>query len=159
MNKPEISKLQPESCGIIADWCRDRNEDFLSQWAGAGYRYPLTADQMLHRLDGGAEIFEVCLDGQLTATIEVIERSQQDGSALIGRFLMNPALTGRGLGTEVMRSFLRYCKESLDFSAATLFVFDFNTGAHRCYQKCGFEETGRVQRPNGWTAISMKKIL
>jgi len=26
-------------------------------------------------------------------------------------------------------------------------------------QKCGFVETGRAERPNGWKAINMKKVL
>ena len=114
---------------------------------------------MLERLEGGAEIFEARLDGRLAATIEIIQRDEQDGSALAGRFIVDPALAGQGLGTEIMKSFLELCRQSFGFSAVNLFVFDFNTGAHRCYLKCGFEETGRVQRPNGWTAIAMRKSL
>ena len=50
----EIQRLQPKNAVAIAAWCRDKNEDFLTQWAGGGYDYPLTEKQILDRLKTGA---------------------------------------------------------------------------------------------------------
>ena len=157
--KIRIEKLKAENANVIVNWCKDKDEDFLRQWAGRGYIYPLTETQISERLEDGAEIFEAHLNGKVIGTIEIISREKQDNTALIGRFILDPSVTGKGLGTEVLQTFLQYCKENLGFAEISLCVFDFNVGAHRCYQKCGFVETGRAERPNGWKAINMKKVL
>lgn len=149
----------PAGVRAVVEWCRDKDEDFLRQWAGMGYTYPLTEEQILRRLADGAEIFEAILDGQTVGTVELIQRNEQDGSVLAGRFVVDPAVTGKGIGTAVMKEFLRFCAGLPGVSAVTLFVFDFNTSARRCYEKCGFVETGRVERPNGWIAVSMRREL
>lgn len=159
MNEITIEKLKSDNAKIIVDWCKDRDEDFLRQWAGAGYSYPLTAEQICGRLAEGAQIFEAHRGGEMVGTIEIIEIDEQNNSALVGRFVLDQTVTGKGIGSEVMTAFLGYCKEKLGLSQVTLFVFDFNIGAHKCYQKCGFCEIGRVERPNGWIAINMKKTL
>lgn len=158
-NMINIQNLHTENIRAIVDWCRDKDEGFLRQWAGMGYTYPLTEAQIAGRLAEGAEIFEALVDGEIVGTIELISRNEQDNSVLVGRFVVNPALAGKGLGTAIMTGFLRYCKETIVAAEATLFVFDFNEAARRCYEKCGFEETERVQRPNGWIAIAMRKAL
>jgi len=155
----KIEKLKTCNINTIVHWCSGRDEDFLRQWAGNGYVYPLTENQIRSRLENGAEIFEALLDGKMIGTIELISRNAEENTALIGRFILDQASTKKGLGTKVMLAFLQYCKESLKISEVALCVFDFNIGAYRCYQKCGFIETGRVERPNGWIAINMKKIL
>jgi len=58
-----------------------------------------------------------------------------------------------------MEAFLAYAKKELALEAITLSVFDFNVGALRCYEKCGFAEIERVTRPSGWVAIQMRKSL
>ena len=154
-----IEKLRPEDIPAIVDWCSDKDEDFLRQWAGMGYTFPLTEEQVARRLADGAEIFGAFMDGKIVGTIELIERNEQENSVLVGRFVVSPALAGKGLGTEIMNGFLRHCKETIGAAEATLFVFDFNESARRCYEKCGFEEAERVQRTNGWIAIRMRKAL
>lgn len=157
--KIKIEKLNPDNADIIVNWCKDKDENFLRQWAGMGYSYPLTKNQICERLAQGAEIFELHLDEEMVGTIELISRDNQNNTALIGRFVLDPSITGKGIGTKMMTAFLQYCKEKLGIAQAQLFVFDFNIGAYKCYQKCGFIEVERVERPNGWIAINMKKAL
>lgn len=154
-----IEKLKPDNASIIVSWCKDKDEDFLRQWAGSGYSYPLTENQICARLAEGAEIFEIHLGDKMAGTIELISRDNNENAALIGRFVLDQSITGRGLGTKALQAFLQYCKEKLSIAQVTLYVFDFNMGAYRCYQKCGFIEVRREERPNGWKAINMKKIL
>ncbi len=155
----KMEKLSPENSSLIVGWCKDRGEDFLRQWAGVGYSYPLDEKQITDRLSEGAEIFEAHFDGRMVGTIELISRDEQTHSALIGRFVLDPTVTGKGLGSKVLQAFMNHCKENFRISEVSLFVFDFNIGAHKCYLKCGFAETERVERPNGWIAIHMKKSL
>lgn len=155
----KIQKLEAENAVNIVRWCEGKGADFLAQWAGKGYEYPLTAEQITARLSYGAEIYQAMLDGAMVGTIEVIERDKGTKSALIGRFVLAPALTGKGLGAKMLKAFMDYCKNELDLEKVRLFVFDFNISAHKCYEKCGFSETERVTRPNGWVAIGMERAL
>ncbi len=154
----KIQKLNPGNIKNIVSWCRDKDADFLYQWAGAGYEYPLTEGQIEKRLSEGAEIYEVVLDGRMVGTIEIIAR-QEEAVALAGRFVLDPALTGQGLGSRAMETFLDHCARELGLKKIRLFVFDFNTAAYKCYRKCGFSEVGTELRPNGWKAIGMERII
>ena len=155
----KINRLNPKNTHLIVDWCKDKGEDFLRQWAGNGYSYPLTEKQITDRLSEGAEIFEAHLNDIMIGTIEIINRDELEHTALIGRFVLDQNITQRGLGTQMLMVFLQYCREMLDISEVALYVFDFNTAARKCYQKCGFMEEGCEERPNGWKAIRMKKVL
>jgi len=154
-----IQKLEAKNAANIARWCEGKGEDFLAQWAGKGYEYPLTAEQITARLAGGAGIYQSVLDGEIVGTIEIIEHDAETKSALIGRFVLNPEHTGKGLGFRTLEAFMDYCKHELGLEKVRLFVFDFNISAHHCYEKCGFSETERVTRPNGWVAIGMERVL
>lgn len=153
----KIQRLKIENIENIVNWCQDKDADFLTQWAGKGYEYPLTKKQIEDRLSEGAEIFEANLEGRMVGTIEIITRDEE--TALIGRFVLNPELTGQGIGTKILETFLEYCKVKLGLKKIKLFVFDFNISAYKCYEKCGFTQVETVIRPNGWKAISMEKDI
>lgn len=154
-----INRLNSNNTHLIINWCKNKDECFLRQWAGNGYSYPLTEQQICDRLADGAEIYEAHLDDKMIGTIEVISRNKQEHTALIGRFVLDQTIVQKGLGTKMLLAFLEYCKEMLGIREVTLYVFDFNFAAHRCYQKCGFVEEGIEERPNGWKAIRMRKLL
>ena len=153
----KIHKLKVDNIGNIVNWCENKDADFLNQWAGIGYKYPLTKQQIEKRLFDGAEIYEADLDDKMVGTIEIITRDSKTGVALIGRFLLNPELTGKGLGTKVLDAFISFCKTEYSIKKFRLFVFDFNIAAFKCYKRCGFSEIETVVRPNGWRAICMEK--
>ena len=153
-----IDKLSRENISNIVAWNTGKDADFLQQWSGRGYIHPLTAAQIEVHLADGAEVFEILRDGKMIGTIELMSR-KENGAGHIGRFLLDPTQTGKGLGTAAMEAFLAYAKAELALNAITLSVFDFNIGAHRCYEKCGFAEIERVTRPSGWVAIQMRKSL
>ncbi len=150
-----IQKLKTDNVKNIVGWCRDKDADFLAQWAGRGYEYPLTEEQIEHRLSEGADVYEVISDDRMVGTIEII--SKENGTGLIGRFVLDPSLTGQGLGTQILDCFTEYCCNELGLCKIRLFVFDFNIAAYKCYKKCGFSEVETVIRPNGWKAICMEK--
>ncbi|MBR5283546.1 MAG: GNAT family N-acetyltransferase [Clostridia bacterium] len=153
-----IDKLRRDNISVIVAWNTGKDADFLQQWSGRGYTHPLTDDQIDAHLAEGAEVFEILCDGEMIGTIELMRR-KEGKVGHIGRFLLDPARTGQGLGTAAMKTFLAYAKDELGLQGITLSVFDFNAAAHRCYEKCGFTETERVTRPSGWIAIQMRREL
>lgn len=131
----ELKKgLSKEDADKIIRWTNSRGADFLLQWAGPKLIFPLTDHQLACISDS---LFSLYRDGTFVGMIQVIHR--EDGNAHIGRFLLDPEKTGRGLGTEALKTFCRMLFEDGGLKSITLNVFEFNVQALNCYGKCGFE--------------------
>jgi RimJ/RimL family protein N-acetyltransferase len=150
--------LKRENIKRILQWNDGQSADFLQQWAGRGYTYPLTTEQVERKLRCGDRIYEADFNGNIIGSIEIMEIVQETNIAQIGRYILNPKETGKGHGTEILRVFSRYCFENLGLTGLRLSVFDFNKNACRCYEKAGFIKDGETKRPNGWIAIEMKLL-
>ncbi|MDP9350415.1 MAG: GNAT family N-acetyltransferase [Chloroflexota bacterium] len=66
-----------------------------------------------------------------------------DGTAVLGIFLGESEVRGRGYGTEAVQLMLDYAFNTLGLHNAMLIVAEFNHAARRAYQKAGFREYGR----------------
>lgn len=154
-----IKLLQKEHAAEIVKWCSNKDADFLTQWAGRGYSYPLNEEQLINRLDDGARIYEVCENDKMVGTIEIIIIDEASGTGVIGRFVIDQTLAGNGLGTKIVSQMKIFCKEQLNLAKLQLRVFDFNKGAFRCYEKNGFVETQSEVSPSGWKALTMEAKL
>lgn len=51
---------------------------------------------------------------------------------------------GRGYGTDAMRCMLRYGFTELNLHRVSLTVFEYNPRGIRSYEKCGFQQEGRI---------------
>lgn len=144
----------------IVQWNEGKNADFLQQWSGQGYEFPITEQQIIDRLkkseSSGFKIFKIELDETMIGTVELIETDETAKSAYIGRFLINPDLAGKGYGTKAMQKFLEMLFQEMHLESAQLTVFDFNKSAMRCYEKVGFKTIRQTLRPNGWVALRME---
>jgi RimJ/RimL family protein N-acetyltransferase len=155
-----ITPLEKKDVSSIIAWNEGKGADFLTQWAGRGYRYPLMEEQITERLipNPGTDfkIYGIILDGKILGTIELMKIDFVTKRASIGHFLVDPAETGKGYGTEALQLFVKNVFTELPVDTLELNVFDFNRTAILCYQKVGFIKTGKVVRPNGWVAINME---
>ena len=155
-----IIPLEKKDASRIVDWNKAKDAGFLMQWAGRGYCYPLTVEQITERLDSNAgmdyKIFGIRMDESLVGTIELMKIDFITKRAAIGRFLIDPAKTGKGYGTEALQLFVNKVFAGMPIDMLELTVFDFNQPAIRCYQKAGFINTNEVVRPNGWIAVNME---
>jgi len=53
----EVMPLRREHIKRISQWNDRQGADFLQQWAGRGYTYPLTAEQVERKLKCGDKIY------------------------------------------------------------------------------------------------------
>lgn len=150
----ELAKITADGIAAIIEWSDGTDADFLRQWSGRNYTYPITAEQINARLNGGARIFEARRDDEIVGVIDIIDVLDDGKTAYIGCFLINPSLRGKGCGGEIPEHIKIYCKK-LGCSSLTLCVFDYNAGARRCYEKAGFTEYDRQDR-GGCSAIYMR---
>lgn len=155
-----VVPLEKKDANCIVEWNIGKGADFLTQWAGRGYQYPLTGEQITERLRTDAatdyKIYSIVLDGGVIGTIELMKIDENVKRATIGHFLIDPAKTYHGYGTEALQLFVKKIFQEMPLTTLELTVFDFNKAAIRCYQKVGFKIISEVVRPNGWIAINME---
>ena len=120
-------------------WTNSKGADFLQQWAGDTLQYPLTMEQ----LDALSHCFRIEEDGHF---VGMIQKIRAEGNNMhIGRFLINPSLTGKGLGTSAMQLFIAMLFEDKSVHSISLNVFDDNLIAKDLYTKLGFKVVATVE--------------
>lgn len=145
----QIEPLTHEGISKIIRWNEGTAKEFLVQWSGLSYEYPITAAQIERKMDDNALIFEIRHQGEMLATIGILAVNDEKKEAHIGCYLLNPAQTGQGHGTAIVRLFAAHCFASLDLRRLTLKVFPYNVGAIKCYKKAGFQIVGEMTGKSG----------
>ena len=148
----ELAPFTREDFGRLISWIP--SEEFLMQWAGPSFVFPLDEVQLERHLwtsESEAitrKVFKA-IDG---ATGEAVGHIELDGinprnkSAAIARVLVGePALRGKGVGAEMMRRALEYGFGEWKLHRIDLKVFDFNRAAIACYEKLGFVREGHLR--------------
>ncbi|OGF22233.1 hypothetical protein A3D45_00740 [Candidatus Falkowbacteria bacterium RIFCSPHIGHO2_02_FULL_42_9] len=68
--------------------------------------------------------------------------SKKHFKAMWGIFIGDKSYWGQGLGTDVLKTVLKYCFGKLKLNRIELGVFKFSPRGQRCYEKCGFRVEG-----------------
>ena len=132
--------LLPEDKQAIIRWTNSRGADFLQQWAGDALLYPLT----IEALNALSHCYRIETEGSFIGMIQQIR--VEESNVHIGRFLINPSLTGKGLGTSAMQLFIAMLFEDKGVHSISLNVFDDNLIAKDLYTKLGFKVVATVER-------------
>nr|WP_315001948.1 GNAT family N-acetyltransferase [uncultured Capnocytophaga sp.] len=123
----------------IIYWTNSKDANFLQQWAGDALPYPLT----MEALNALSHCFRIEVESSF---IGMIQQIRVEGSNVhIGRFLINPSLTGKGLGTSAMQLFIAMLFEDKRVHSISLNVFDDNPIAKGLYTKLGFKVVATVE--------------
>lgn len=131
--------LLREDKEAIIRWTNSKGADFLQQWAGDALPYPLT----IEALNALSHCFRIEAEGSF---IGMIQQIKVEGSNVhIGRFLINPSLTGKGLGSLAMQLFVAMLFEDKSVHSISLNVFDDNPIAKGLYTKLGFEVVATIE--------------
>ena len=123
----------------IIRWTNSRGADFLQQWAGDALSYPLT----IEAINALPHCFRIEAEGSFIGMIQQIR--VEENNIHIGRFLINPSLTGKGLGTKAMQLFIAMLFKDKNVHSISLNVFDDNPIARGLYTKLGFEVVATVE--------------
>lgn len=137
-------------------------EEQLMQFAGPLLHFPLrTAQLEIYIKEKKRYAFKVVdLFTYNSIGHGEIYLSSNNVASLCRILIGDPALRGKGYGYQVVQQLLSISFSQLNVQKVMLNVFDWNTGAIRCYEKAGFsiDETNTQQRDvNGkkWTALNM----
>ena len=135
----------------IVKWTNEKGKDFLEQWAGKSLDFPLTESQ----IDDLKDIYSIFCENEFVGIIQKIRKEMDN--IHIGRFLINPELTGRGLGKRALIEFINLIFQDEDVNSITLNVFDYNVGAKKLYEKVGFKVVNVTENPMKKYMMIMKK--
>ena len=135
----------------IVKWTNEKGRNFLEQWTGKSLDFPLTENQ----IDDLKDIYSIFCENEFVGIIQKIRK--QDDNIHIGRFLINPELTGKGLGKRALIEFINLIFQDEDVNSITLNVFDYNVGAKKLYEKVGFIVVNVVENPMRKYMMIMKK--
>jgi RimJ/RimL family protein N-acetyltransferase len=97
-----IIPLETIDAKSIIFWNRGKDADFMTQWSGKGYQYLITVEQITARLavdNADYKIYAIRENENLIGTIELLRIDLKAKRASIGRFLLDPAVAGKGYGT------------------------------------------------------------
>ena len=135
----------------IVKWTNEKGRNFLEQWTGKSLDFPLTESQ----IDDLKDIYSIFCENEFVGIIQKIRKEMDN--VHIGRFLINPELTGRGLGKKALIEFINLIFQNEDVNSITLNVFDYNVGAKKLYEKVGFEVVNVTENPMKKYMMIMKK--
>lgn len=126
--------------------------EFLSQWAGPAFTYPLTHEQLkqyLSQTEGeecNSLIYTVWMEEKRVGHISLNKIDRDNRSARIGKVLVgDTSEKGRGLCRKMVTEVLKVAFDELHMHRVSLGVFDFNQPAIRCYEKAGFQKEGLLR--------------
>jgi RimJ/RimL family protein N-acetyltransferase len=78
--------------------------------------------------------------------ISLMNISETKASADLSVIVGDKKNRDKGLGTEAIRTILRYAFEDLDLERVNLSVFEYNEPAISTYEKLGFKREGRLRK-------------
>ena len=146
-----IDGINDNNKNDIVKWTNEKGKGFLEQWAGKSLDFPLTESQ----IDDLKDIYSIFCEKEFIGIIQKIRKERDN--IHIGRFLINPELTGRGLGKKALIEFINLIFQDEDVNSITLNVFDYNAGAKKLYEKVGFEVVNVTENPMKKYMMIMKK--
>ena len=146
-----INGINDKNKNDIVKWTNEKGKDFLEQWAGENADFPLTVTQ----IDNMNNIYSIFCENEFVGIIQKI-REELD-NIHIGRFLINPELTGKGLGKRALLEFVNLIFQEKNVNSITLNVFDYNVGAKKLYEKVGFKVVNVTENPMKKYMMIMKK--
>ncbi|WP_026558907.1 GNAT family protein [Bacillus sp. J37] len=128
--------------------------EFLLQWAGPTFRFPLTEQQIEKYIENANSdrstsfVYSVLLKEtrEVIGHIALTNIDREHKSARVGKVLIgDQRVRGKGIGYLMMKEVLKIAFEQLDLHRVSLGVFDFNTSAIVCYEKAGFKKEGLLR--------------
>jgi RimJ/RimL family protein N-acetyltransferase len=148
----ELQTFKREDFARLMGWAV--SPEFVLQWAGSGFVYPLDVAQLEEYIRGAEtdpplrKIYRAVdtETGAVVGHIELNNISYLHRFASVSRVLVGEASArGQGVGEQMMRRVMEIGFERLGMHRLELVVFDFNAPAIRLYEKVGFVKEGHIR--------------
>lgn len=131
-----------EDADVAASWPRFTEPEL--QWANVSLRTPREREAWFHHEQSDAARLRLAVTtraGELAGFLGLRDIDWRQRRATLG-IRLSPLHVSQGLGTDAIRTLLRYAFDTLRLERVDLDVAERNHRARRCYVKIGFAETG-----------------
>lgn len=131
-----LEKFEQADFEKFKSWIPNQHE--LFQFAGPIFTYPVTDEQLtIYSTDEKRSAFKVVLT-QTGEAIGHCELNFENPLPRLSRILIGEkSLRGKGIGKLIVNEMLKELFLKRSFESADLNVFDWNTGAIKCYEQAG----------------------
>lgn len=137
--------------------------EFLAQWAGPAFTWPLTSEELLHYEGSGLRsvprhVSELTQPARLIFTVrdagggeplghaELNNIDPRNLSATISRLLVgDPRRRHQGYGTAILAALCSLAFDHLGLHRIDLYVMEANHAARACYEAFGFRQEGHFR--------------
>ena len=146
----KLEHFKKEDFKQLKEWMN--SEHLMINWSGAMFSYPLTDEGLdwyiedVNDIEKSNAFVYKAVDlktGEIIGHISLGGISKKNRAARISRVLVgNTAKRGKGYCTGMINAILKLGFEKLKMHRISLGVYDFNTAAIGCYEKCGFVKEG-----------------
>lgn len=145
----ELKYFEPADFIQLIQWVD--SPEFLLQWSGSQFVYPLNEAQLEKYIenanhDDSERLVYKVIDTEMEEVIGHISLGKIDRknkSARVGKVIVGePQRRSKGTGQQMIKEILKVAFDDLHLHRVTLGVFDFNAPAIRCYEKAGFVKEG-----------------
>jgi RimJ/RimL family protein N-acetyltransferase len=137
-----LRALEMEDAEACAGWLSDLD---TARRVGGGGRMPITLEGEREWIRSNAgprknmNHFAIeTLDRTFIGVCSYNSVNWQSRRCMIGLFIGEASMRGKGYGTDAIEVLLRICFEELDMHKVSLDVFSYNEPAVRLYEKLGF---------------------
>ena len=130
------------------------NDYAVMRGASGGILYPSTVDDEAQSMSRNTS----CTSGEYQFAVETkkdrvligkcgfIKVNWKNRVGELGILLGDPDYRGKGYGADAVRVLCQFGFNELNLHKIKATVFDFNTPALRCYEKCGFQREGILEK-------------
>lgn len=151
----KLDLLEKDDLSKIIKWNVNKSSDYLLQWAGPKFSYPLTLEQIqsyffyeVNKKNSNIFVYKI-VNINTEKVIGIVELREIDKKNKIGkicRFLIGEENNrGKNIGSLALNKVLKIGFEEMNFEKIILGVFDFNYAAIKCYEKVGFVKDNLIQ--------------
>ena len=159
----------PDDFPKLISWAT--SEEFLMQWTGRTFKYPLSTEQLAeyYDLSLGKKPSRLVLkavdelNGKHIGNISIDwVKANKNEASLTCIIIGDNDYRGKGIGKFIVEQAGKIAFEKYGIRKLFLNVFDFNKSAIRCYENCGFKEVFREKfmiNGKGYTNIRMELFL
>lgn len=139
-----------------------KNEEFLIQFSGQIFQFPLTKEQLFDYLNDEKRIaFKVIekLSNKVIGHAELYKSGKHEMK--IARVLIgDESNRSKGYGKQIILELTKYAFNLPDIETVVLNVFDWNISAIKCYEKVGFKFKEGISKKiivgqNVWISLTM----
>ncbi len=152
LNTLTLLPLDLDSFETLASWIPDRRAQAI--WSANTFPFPLNQDDFQDHLtlchsDAPHREFmkAVDADGRMVGVFSLKRIDSLGRTGHLSMIIISPEIRGQGMGTAMVKAAIARGFDVKKFRRIQLYVFDFNTSAKICYERCGLMSEGPTGEP------------